>query len=147
MFALLLSRTPKTNPQSKKPNKKGTPLKVFCCTRLKWGSYSSGGIYCRQRALCTPQTWLYYFSGLAFFSSSAIFLEQHRGPKHSSSSGRYSSIYLLKARGCAGSKPTPLHSDLIRGCVESGEAGVLKVYAKMLGLETVEDVLLVDDGL
>ena len=124
MFALLLSRTSKTSPQSKKPNKKGTPSKVFCGTRLKWGSSSSGGIYSRQRALCTPQTWLYCFSGLAFFLSSAVLLEQHHGPKHSSSSGRCSSVYLLKARGCAGSEPTPLHSDLIRGCVESGEVGL-----------------------
>ena len=124
MFALLLSKTPKTSPQSKKPNKKCTPSKIFYCTRLKWGSYSSGGIYSRQRALCTPQTWLYYFLGSAFFLSSAVLLEQHRRPKHSSSSGRCSSIYLLKARGCAGSEPTPLHSDLIRGYVESGEVGL-----------------------
>ena len=97
MFALLLSRTSKASPQSKKPNKKGTLLKVFCGTRLKWGYYSSGGIYCRQRALCTPQTWLYYISGLAFLSCSSVLLEQHRGPKHSSSSGRCSLVYLLKA--------------------------------------------------
>ena len=124
MFALLLSRTPKTSPQSKKPNKKGTPSKVFCGTRLKWGSCSSEGIYSRQRALCTPQTWLYCFLGLAFFSCSVVLLEQHRGPKYSSSSGRCSSVYLLKARGCVGSEPTPLHSNLIRGRVESGEAGL-----------------------
>ena len=109
MFALLLSRTPKTSPQFKKPNKKGTLSKVFCGTRLKWGSYSSGGICSRQRALCTPQTWLHYFSGLTFFSSSVVLLEQHRGLKHSSSSGRCSSVYLLKARGCVGSEPTALH--------------------------------------
>ena len=124
MLALLLSRIPKTSPQSKKPNKKGTPSKVFCGTRLKWGSCSSGGIYSRQGALCTPQTWLYCFSGLAFFSCSAVLLEQHRGPKHSSSSGRCSSVYLLKAKGCADSEPTALHSVLIRGRVESGEAGL-----------------------
>ena len=53
-----------------------------------------------------------------------MLLEQHRGPKHSSSSGRYSSVYLLKARGCAGIEPTPLHSDLIRERVESAEAGL-----------------------
>ena len=124
MFALLLSRTLKTSPQSKKPNKKGTPSKVFCGTRLKWGSSSSGGIYSMQRALCTPQTWLYRFSGLAFFSCSAVLLEQHREPKNSLSSGRYSLVYLLKARRCAGFEPTALHSVLIRGCVESGEAGL-----------------------
>ena len=122
MFALLLSRTPKASPQSKKPNKKGIPSKVFCGTRLKWGSCSSGGIYCRQRALCTPQTWLYCISGLAFLLCSSVLLEQHRGPKHLSSSGRCSSVYLLKATGCAGSEPTPLDSDLIRGHIESGEA-------------------------
>ena len=122
MFALLLSRTSKTSPQSKKSNKKGTPSMIFCCTRLKWGSCSSGRIYSRQRVLCTPQTWLYCFSGLAFFSSSAVLLEQHRGSKQSSSSGCCSSVYLLKARGCVGSEPTPLDSDLIRGRVESGEA-------------------------
>ena len=124
MFALLFSRTPKASPQSKKPNEKGTPSKVFCGTRLKWGSCSSGGICSRHRALCTPQTWLYCISGLAFLSYCAVLLEQHRGPKHSSSSGRCSSVYLLKARGCVGSEPTPLHSDLIRGRVESREAGL-----------------------
>ena len=124
MFALLLSRTLKASPQSKKSNKKGTPLKVFYSTRLKWGSCSSGGIYCRQRALCTPQTWLYCISGLAFLSCNSVLLEQHRGLKHSSSSGRCSSVYLLKATGCADSEPTPLHSDLIRGHVESREAGL-----------------------
>ena len=124
MFALLLSRTPKANPQFKNPNKKGTPSEVFCGTRLKWGSCSLGGIYSRERALCTPQTWLYCIFGLAFLSGSAVLLEQHRGPKHSSSSGRCSLVYLLKSRGCVGSEPTPLHSDLIRGRVESGEAGL-----------------------
>ena len=124
MFALLLSRTPKTSPQSKEPNKKGTPSKVLCGTRLKWGSCSLGGICSREKALCTPQTWLHCFSGLAFFSSNAVLLEQHRGPKHSSSSGHCSLVYLLKAKGCAGSEPTALHSVLIRGCVESGEAGL-----------------------
>ena len=124
MFALLLSRTPTTSPQSKNPNKKGIPSKAFCGTRLKWGSHSSGGIYSRQRALCTPQIWLHCFSGLAFFSSTAILLEQHCGPKHSSSSGRCSSVYLLKARGCVDSKPTALHSVLIRGRLKSGEAGL-----------------------
>ena len=122
MFALLLSKTPKASPQSKKPNKKGTPSKVFCGTRFKWGSCSSGGIYSRQRALYTPQTWLYCISGLALLSGSSVLLEQHRGPKHSSSSGRCSSVYLLKAIGCAGSEPAPLHSDLICGRVVSKEA-------------------------
>ena len=124
MFALLLSRTPKAKPQSKNPNKKGIPSEVFCGTRLKWGSCSSGGIYSRERALYIPQTWLYCIFGLAFLSGSAVLLEQHRRPKHSSSSGRCSSVYLLKARGCASSEPTPLHFDLIRRCVESGEAGL-----------------------
>ena len=127
MFALHLSRTPKASPQSKKPNKKGTPSKVFCGTRLKWGSCSSRGIYSREGALCTPQTWLYNISGLAFFSCSAVLLEQHRGPKHSSSSGRCSLVYLLKARGCASSEPTPLHSVHVCGRVESGEAGLPQV--------------------
>ena len=124
MFALLLSRIPKASPQFKNPNKKGTPSEVFCGTRLKWGSCSSGGIYSRERALCTPQTWLYCIFGLAFLSGSALLLEQHRGLKHSSSSGRCSSVYLLKSRGCVDSEPTPLHSNLICGRVESGEAGL-----------------------
>ena len=124
MFALLLSRTPTTSPQSKKPNKKGTPSKVFCGTRFKWGSHSSGGICSRQRALCTPQTWLHCFFGLDFFLSSAILLEQHRGLNHSSSSGCCSSVYLLKVRGCAGSEPMALHFVLIHGRLESGEVGL-----------------------
>ena len=122
IFALLLSRTLTTNLQSKKPNKKGTRSKVFCGTRLKWDSHSSGGIYSRKRMLCIAQTWLHCFSGLAFFFSSAVLLEQHRGPKHSSSSGRCSLVHFLKVRGCGGSKPKELHSILIRGCLKSGEA-------------------------
>ena len=113
-----------TNPQSKKQNKKGTHLKVFGGTRLKWDSHSLGGICSRQRALCTAQTWLHCSLGLAFFSSSAVLLEQHSGQKHSSSSQRYSSIYFLKARGCIGSEPKGLHFVLIRGRLKSGEAGL-----------------------
>ena len=45
-----------TNLHSKKPNKKGTRLKVFGGTRLKWGSHSSGGIRSGQKALYTTQT-------------------------------------------------------------------------------------------
>ena len=122
MFALLLSRTPTTNPQSQKPNKRGTRSKVFGGTRLKWGSHSSGGICSGQRALCTAQTSLRCFPGLAFFLSSDVLLEQHCRQKHSSSSGRCSSVYFLKARGCVGSEPKGLHSLLICGCLKFGEA-------------------------
>ena len=147
MFALLFSRTPTTNLQSKKPNKKGTCSKVFSGTRLKWGSYSLGGICSELRALYIAQTWLRCFLGLAFFSSSAVLLEQHHGQKHSSSSGCCSSRYFFKAKGCAGSEP--------RDCTLSSYVDAsnlekpvflknLKVYGKLLGLEIVEDVLLVD---
>ena len=62
MFALLLSRTPKAGPQSKKPNKKGTPSKVFYGTRLKWGSCSSGGdILQAESALYTSDLVVLHF--------------------------------------------------------------------------------------
>ena len=76
--------------------------------------------------LCTAQIWLRRFPGLAFFSSSAVLLEQHRGQKHSLSSGCYSSVYFLKTRRCISSKPKGLHSVLIRGRLKSGEAGLFQ---------------------
>ena len=57
--------------------------------------------------------------------------------------------YFLKTKGCVGSEPKGLHSVLIRGCLKSKKLVFLKnlkVFAKLLGLETVEDILLVDDG-